>query len=432
MTLLFTIVPALRIARADLVKGLSDNAGRLIGGNAGRAGPVRNFILVAQVGASVVLLACGSLFLDTLCNLRAQELGFDPAGAVMFEVALPRTYPPAQVHQFSLRLVDRLTHLPELEAATWGSPSLLGECESRMLVATGDESVNSEGQIESYGMSVAPNFFSAMKVGVVAGRVFGEQDTAEAPAVGIISETAARVMFRNQPPIGQRLRVRTGRSPWSAPIEIVGVAKDVRFRDLRSDIAPLIYRPVAQQIHGLSDGLVVKSAANHARLSATLRREIRAIDPNAVLDELETISQRVDRWTERERVLASVAAVFGLLALLLACLGMCGVTSLVVSERRREIAIRLAIGSSLRQVIWLFVRRAVFLALGGVLIGVPASFLIARAFTAYFFNVTLTMSPGLWAALILAVAVPTVASWLAARAEGHVEPASALKAIDPL
>lgn len=424
---LFTAVPAVRISRGDLVNGLSDNVRRLIRRDGGRSGPIRNLIIVAQVAASVVLLICGALLLQTLRNLRSQELGFDADRATAFQVTLPRTYQRDHVHQFTLHLLDRLMTMSELEAATFGSPSLLSGYESRMLVATGDSAAAVEAQIESNGMTVAPNFFSTMKIGLVAGRAFGAQDTAGAPAVGIINETAARVMFPGHSAVGQRIRVRTADTSFAPPFEIVGVVHDIRFRDLRSRAGPLIYRPAAQQTMGFADGFVVKATLNRAVLEEMLRREIGIVDPNGVLDRVETFPQRIDRWAERERIFASIAGIFGVLALMLACLGMYGITSMIVSNRRREIAVRLAIGSSLLQVTWLFVRQSFVIAIAGSVIGLPAALLISRVLTVYFFNVTPLASAGLWSALVLAVAVPTSASWLAVRSEGRVEPASALK-----
>ncbi len=428
ITCLFTIAPALRVAKTDLVSGLAGRVRLFTRSEAARFAPLRRFIIATQVAASVVLLICGGLFFETLRNLRSQELGFDPHGATAFQIALPRSYKPDRVHEFAIGLLERLKSTPGIDGATFGSPSLLSGYESRVLAASANDPAQAF-QLESNAMTVSPNFFAVMKIPVVSGRAFDDQDVQGASPVAIISDSAARTLFAGRRAVGQQIRVRTGDTPFGAPMEIVGVVRDVRFKDLRSTPSPVIYRPLAQQRAGFADGFVVKTAdSNTAALTEIVSRETRAVDSNAVLDRAESFPQRMSRWSERERVLASIAAVFGILALLLACLGMYGITSMLVTDRQREIAIRLAIGSSLLRVTWLFVRESLLIATVGAAVGIVLTLLIARVLAAYFFNVAPLTSAGVWAAMMLATTVPTITSWLAVRHQARIEPASAVKA----
>jgi predicted permease len=296
-------------------------------------------------------------------------------------------------------------------------------------------------------MQVYPNSFATLGIQLVAGRDFGPQDSrqwrpanvcppsARAPQVGIINESMARRFFGNESPIGRRFGFRNSFGCPGAPepepgseIEIIGVVKDVKYASLRSEGRAMFYLPFYQATTGRGQmTLIVRTAGDPTSVAAAAQREARALDPAMPMFEVETLATQVAASLQRERLLATLSSGFGLLALLLSCLGLYGILSYAVARRTNEIGVRMALGADRRDVLWLMLQDALRLVLIGAALGVPAALAAARLIASQLFGIS-SADPGAIVAAILALfAVAVVSSYLPARRATRVDPLVALR-----
>jgi predicted permease len=421
--LLFGLAPALRSSKVSLASALtgrgegSDKAG-------GRFGPGRALV-IAQVALSLLLLVGAGLFARTLSNLKAQDLGFDQEHTLLVWMAPVQTgrHGPA-LAELCQTVQERLSSLPGALSASVSMGGVLDGGEGGLP----SEQITIQGQAPRPGLllsgvSVAPEFFKTVGIPLLQGRDFTERDNETSPRVAVINETMSRFFFGDQDPIGRRFGWMPG-----AESEIVGVVKDAKTGAPR-DNRGVIYSPYRQYQRALrlNWSVAVRAAGDPTALAAGVRQELRNIDPRLPVLRINTIKQQLDDVLFKERLVATLSALFGLLAFLLASLGLYGVVSYTVASRANEIGIRLALGATPAGAFRMIFKESLALALAGVAIGVPVTLATTRLISSRLFGVRAIDPFTIAAAASLLLAVAAIAALIPARRAARVDPMAALR-----
>jgi predicted permease len=271
-------------------------------------------------------------------------------------------------------------------------------------------------------MQVYPNSFAALGIPLVAGRDFSPQDDRQSQRVAVINESMARRFFGNENPIGRRFSVRAGE------IEIIGVAKDVKYRSFRDPGRPMFYIHFRQP--GTSRGqmtLVARTTGDPAPIAAAMQREARALDPAMPMFTAETLNAQLDASLAQESLVATLSSLFGLLALALACIGLYGVMAYDVARRTREIGVRMALGASAGSVAQLVLRETMWLVGIGVVIGLGAALAATRWVKSLLYGLQPHDPLTIGLAVLTLLTVAAIAGYLPARRASRVDPMVALR-----
>jgi predicted permease len=368
----FGLAPAARLARADATAALR-SAGRVVSLERPHAVPWRRLVVVLQVAVSLTLLTGAVFFTRTFANLLNTRLGFEDTRvlAARFDPRLaglgPRDWPG-----LIARILDGSRRIPGVVAATLGQRGpISGSQLISGIVAEGGRVLPAEdrGSREEY---VAPDYFDALGMRLVAGRDFSDRDAGRAPKVAVVNETMARQFFGDVQVVGRRFGYGT-----PADTEIIGVVANAKIDGAKRPVPPMIYRPFAEFPDEEPQWLYVRVAAAGPPAN-TVRRDIsRAIadaDPGLAVREVVTLEELSHRLLSRERLVSALTSGFSLLAVLVACLGLYSAVSYAVVRRTTELGIRLALGASRGRVQWLVLRETLLLVACGVLVGVAATF----------------------------------------------------------
>ena len=421
----FGLVPSWATAKTALVDALKES-GVSTTAESGRR-RLRNALVVGEMALALVLLTGAGLLVRTFIQLLNVDLGIDPTNVVTLEVTLPE-YKYASTSQqeiFYRELLQRIENTPGVKAAgaISGGANVFFQPQGYPPPAPGQEPT------ASY-RTVTPGFLKAMGTRLVQGREFTERDNQAGARVAIISETVARRYWPRSNPLGSQLtvtaRVYSGKSSdTTQPLEIVGVASDVRNEDLwRPDAA--IYVPFAQH-PGSSAFLAVRTAVPPMNMVPALREAVRILDKDQPLDRIKTMSDIVSQTYGALRFPMILVWVFSALALVLSAVGIFGVMSYVVSRRTQEMAIRMALGASRRDLLHLVLREGLWVTLSGVGLGLAGAFALSRVMGSYIYGITSTDPLTFAAASLLLAAVAFLASYLPARKAAKVDPAVALR-----
>ena len=425
-TLLFGLAPALQATRTDLIPALKDTGGR-----AGRSrSRLRSALVVAQVTLSLVLLVAAGLTMRALARLQTTSPGFEVENGLVasYDLSL-QGYDEARGREFLRRLVERVRQVPGVRAA-----SLTDLFPLSLNYSSND--VYIEGRPGGRGAnvplamvaSVEQGYFDAMGIPVVAGRPFGERDTSGAPRVVVVNETFARRFFPGADPareaVGKRISSAGDGGPWS---EIVGVAKDGKYWTIGEAPQMFVYSPLAQS-YSPAGTLVVRTAGGDPRaLIPALNAEVRALDPALPLFDVKTVEEHMGVSLFPARVAAALLGSFGLLALLLAGVGVYGVVSYAAARRTREIGIRMALGARPRDVLRLVAGGGMLLVALGVALGLAGAFALTRFMEGLLYGVSAT-DPFTFALVVFVLlAVALLACLVPARRATKVDPMIALR-----
>jgi predicted permease len=422
--LLFGLAPALAASRADVAPTLKDEAGAL--SNVASSAWLRKGLVVFQVALSLLLLAAASLFLTTLHNLRNNNPGFDTSHLITFSVS-----PALNGYDMpkSIALLDRLTAaleaLPAVNEVSMAAEPLLANSQSQSTMSVEGYQPTPEEDMNPLVNEIGPGFIHTMRIPLLQGRDFTPADRNGAPKVAIISETFAKMYFKGRDPIGFKIGFRRESSPDRT---IVGVIREVHHRDLRDDRTKRqVYFPSSQARSIESRTFYLRTSAPLDSLAPAIRTLVRKEDPALAIANLRTMQDQIDIALTLERVISVLCTAFGVIATLLAAIGLYGVMAYHVLRRTREIGIRMALGAQRADVHRLVLKEAAYLAAGGVLLGIP----LALAFSRYTKTLLFGIEPANpltyagTAAFLLAVAL--TASLIPARRASRIDPLTSLR-----
>ena len=418
--IVFGLAPALVAAKPDFVAALKEETPGL--GRVARRLSLRNLLVVTQVALSLVVLIGAGLCVKSLRALQAIDPGFEPAKVVTASFDLGQNgYNEARGREFISQLSERVSALPGVEALSFAR-----------IVAFSDVPwigpLNIEGsRPQPVNINaISPNYFQTLGASLAQGREFTAQDTADAPLVVIVNEAAARRYWPGQKVIGKRIVRNKQIDRPTQFAEVVGVVRDSKEKGLTADPRPALYLPLLQNYFPQLT-LHVRTATPSQTLLAAVRREAQLLDPQLPLYNLGTLAQQKDGSLYIERLAAALLTLFGLLALSLAAVGIYGVLSYTVTERTREMGIRLALGARRRDLIKLVVGQGMTLTLIGLVIGVGASFALTRLIARLLFGVSATDPLTFIVIPLLLAGVALLACWIPARRATRVDPLAALR-----
>jgi predicted permease len=418
---IFGTAPALRAARIEPNAALKGGKGAA---QAESRSPLGKALVVAQVALSLVLLVGAGLFVRTLINLQNVPTGFNQENVMLFQLyTFMLGYEDAQYAPLMREIEEKVKAVPGVQSASFASfifnfSTVLGE--SRVFT---DGPEQPEGQRSVRQNLVGTDYFTTRDIPLIAGRSFSPHDTADSPKVAIISEAMAARFFPNGSPLGKRFGT-SGRP--RNEFEIVGVVKDAKYGAVTEPLRPMAYYPHAQIPEQLENFVVRFSGAPEA-IVPQVRQAIKQVNRNLPVDEVVSLSEYIGRSLTQQRLVAQLASFFGLLALLLACVGLYGVLSYAVARRTNEIGIRVALGAQRRDVLWLVLREALTLVLIGIAIGLGASLAATQTASTLLFGLQPNDPLTLGLATLLLLTVAALSGYLPARRAARVDPLVALR-----
>jgi predicted permease len=432
--LLFGLAPALHVARASAMPAMNATTRADVGsgGRTGRWWP--KALVTSQIVFCLLLLVGAGLFLRTLRNLQNQDFGFERTHLLIADFAPDLAgYKPAQIPALNQRVLERLSAIPGVRsAALAGAPPIsFGTWNSTIFL-----SGYTPGPKEDMGVvlnRVSGQYFETAGIAIVAGRPISPADTANGMKVAVINETIARKYFPKGDAIGRTVKIDidTVAGPW----QIVGIASDTKSGNPREDPYRMVYLPLAQILgkngegiqDSFADAILLRTAADPAPAINELRSAIAGIDQNLPILQVRTMHDHLETFTSQETLVSRLTAIFALLAVLLAAIGLYGVMSFNVVRRSNEIGIRIALGATGGGVQWMVLRESLALLTAGLVLGIPIALAAARLIRTQLYRMS-PFDPAIFIAAAAGITAVTVLSaWLPARRAAAVDPVVSLR-----
>ncbi|MBZ5591140.1 MAG: ADOP family duplicated permease [Acidobacteriia bacterium] len=427
---LFGLVPAWQATQLEIATALKGSSRTQTGGRPRQR--LSRVLLVSQVALSLVLLIGAGLLAHSLANLHRLDPGFRLQNVLMLEVQMED--------------VERVQGKPDFAVAQRRLPGVFRDLEERLNALAGVRSASvswlglfsendlytslvirgatREGAPAHLNM-VSSRYFETVGMQVVMGRGFKASDDERAHRVLVINEALARKYLPGQNPLG-KLAVPNVDELKGTPFEIVGILRDAKYNDLRAPVEPMFYLPLAQAPYPIQS-VEVQTAGDPLAMASQVRRLLREMHRDLMISEVTTLAQRVDSTVIRERMLAELSGVFGVLALVLACVGLYGTMSYAVARRTSEIGIRMALGARSGEMLWMVLRETSRLVVLGVAIGLPVALAATRFLQDYLFELKATDPATIAGAALILAAIAMLAGYLPARRAARVDPMTALR-----
>jgi len=422
--LIFGLVPALQASKPNLTETIKDAGGRG-STEGGRRQFVRGSLVVLEMASALLLLVGAGLLIKSFWRLQRIDPGFNPNNALTASVTLPsRKYPEEnQQSAFFQQLLEKVRALPGVQAAGASNVVPLGGDYVLGFVIEGRPPLPpGAGQSTNY-YSVSADYFKAMGIPLLRGRVFTEQDTRNSTRVAVISESMAKRVFPNEDPIGKRIHVTNGPTVFR---EIVGIVGDVKHYGLDQDTTLQTYEPYTQQPFSFMT-LVVRTAGDPTNLTSAIRNQVLSIDKEQPVSGVRTLEQRVSTSIAQQRFSMLLLGVFAAVAMVLAAVGIYGVLSYAAAQRTHEIGIRMALGARAGNVLKMVIGQGMKLALAGVALGSGAALALTQLMKRLLFGVT-AADPMTYVVIALSLTlVALFACWIPARRAAKVDPMVALR-----
>jgi len=415
---IFGILPALRASGLAPVAVLKEEAGTI------SSGPqklrVSSALVVAQISLSLLLLICAGLFIRTLQNAQRQDPGFDPNHVLLadFEVA-PLRYSEAQAIAFHRQVLSKLEALPGAESVTLADFSPLSFTIHSGIVQVDGYVPQTGESMEIDRANVAPNYFRTMRTPIVAGREFTAQDGEKSQPVAIVNQEFCDRYWPRQDPLGKRIHM------WGEWHTVVGVARNGKYRRLIYAPVPAVFLPLFQDY---TDPVIIHArvSGNPQAYAAAVERTVHDLNADLPVFGVATVKSSMQMGSIFERIAGTFAGAFGLLALLLAAVGIYGVIAYTTRQRTHEIAIRMALGAQRANVFRLVLGQGLLLTAGGLAVGIGASLALTRYLQSVLYGVTATDVPTYAAVAFLLCLVSLVACYIPARRATKIDPMAAL------
>jgi predicted permease len=418
---LFGLAPALQSSRSDLVVELKERTSVPSGSH---WYSVRNLLVVGQVGLSFVALVSAGLFLRSLGNAQQIDPGFDGDRLMILGInAGTQGFDEPRGRELYRRTIERLQGVAGVDAVTVSTGVPLFGGGLGRTIFRGDQDANDprNGRMTQVNQ-VGPDYFDTLGIRIARGRAFTANDREGSTAVAIINETMAKQYWPNEDPLGRQLRIFGD----AVPREIVGIARDIKYNFLGEDPTPYLYLPLEQN-YSAQVVVQVRAAGDPDALLGTVRRELQQLEPTMPLLNVDTYRSVFSQSLWAPRMGAWLLGIFASLALMLAAIGLYGVMAYAVSQRRRELGIRLALGARRQDVRNMVVRQGVLLAAVGVVIGLGIAFALARLVTNLLYGVN-GHDPLTFAIIpIVLLAVAVLATYIPASRASRVDPVDALR-----
>ena len=431
-TLLIGLVPALRVSGAAFGEGLALHAGatRTTGDRQGER--LRTLLVAAQIAMTLVLLIGAGLLIHSFVRLTSVSPGFESSGrdgvVQTVRVTLPeRLYDePERIQAFARGVLERIQYLPGVKSA-----SLINSAPFGMMFIQSDFDIEGQPKPTLYAGTpkIDAGYFTTMGIPLLAGREFTARDTADAPKVAIVSERIVREYFPGGPTeaLGRRVRL-DDRGEW---LTVVGVVADIRQRGLDQDVKPMIYAPFQQERAApflLRFVSFVARTATPASVVEGIRAEIRRAAPDLPIAGTVTMDEAVAASVAAPRFRMWLLVLFATTATLIATCGLYGLMAYAVTQRRREIGVRMALGATRRDVLRLVLTRALRIVVAGLIVGLVGAAGVTRVLQTFLFGVTPTDPIVFTIVTLLLLAVGLMAAWLPARRATRIDPWAALRA----
>ena len=427
---IFGLLPALRASRPDPWTTLKDTVGAIAG--SGGSLFLRKGLVTAQVALSFLLLFGAGLFVRSLQNLRTTDPGVAMDNLVTFQLSPALNgYTDERGSQFYRGLLQGLRSAPGVKSAGQAAVSILSgdEWDSTMSVE-GHKAADGE-DMQAFMNALSPGYFQTMQIPVLEGRDFRESDqhnqfddaAPERPRVAIVNQKFARHFFKGASPIGKRLGWGDGPDT-KLNIEIIGVVADSLYEGPREGVRRQVFIPTWGKG---SSAIYMRTTSSSSGAYGLIRNEVRRLDPAMPVYSLKTLQSQLDERLLTDRLVALLSAGFGLLATVLASVGLYGVMAFVVARRRKELGIRLALGAQPSQLIWMVMREVLLLLAIGLAVGIPSAMALGKYVSSQLYGIEAT-DPGMAiATMILLTIVSAAAGLIPARRASQIDPILALR-----
>jgi putative ABC transport system permease protein len=426
--ILFGLAPALQISKPDLQHALKEGGRGFTGARGQR---LRGLLVVTEIALSLVLLIGAGLLIRSFIRLQNVDVGFNPTGLLTLRVEMSESKAQdlERLVGFYQAVLERVQALPGVEAAgvVNAAPIITPGMRSALVLEDKGDPPPGQPQLANNRV-VSPDYFRTLGVPLLRGRLLSAQDNAQAPAVVLINQAMARRYWGDEDPVGKRFKfgARTANTPW---LTVVGIVGDIRQAGLDNASLPEFYTPFTQGHARWAKPrmLFVRTAGDPLSLVAAVKEQIWAVDKDQTIWAVRTMEELVGRWLAPRRFNLWLLGVFAALALVLASVGIYGVISYSVSQRAREIGVRLALGAARRDIFKLVVGHGLVLTLGGVAIGLVAALALTRWLSTLLFEVSTTDPLTFASVALLLTGVALVACYLPARRATQVDPLVALR-----
>ena len=421
--IIFGLFPAFHSTRPDLIAMIRANTGQ---SGARSAVRFRTTLVTVQMGLAMTLLVMASLFVKSLANVSRQELGIRPENMVTFGVSpILNGYTPPRANALFLQMEQELAALPGVAGVTAAAIPVLAGSSSGTGVTVEGFATTPDTDINARYNEVGPGFFRTMGATMLAGREFSETDVVGRPKVAIVNEAFARKFNLGTSPVGKLMATNGREQPLD--MEIVGFVKDAKNSDVRDPVPPMFYTPYRQDSLTGYIQFYVRSSADEGLLLRTVPSVVKRIDPNLPIEELRTMESQIKENVFLDRMISTLSAAFALLATLLAAIGLYGVLAYTVSQRTREIGVRMALGANAGRVRAMVLKQVAVMTVIGAVVGIAAALGLSKLASSLLFGLQGTDPFAMAAAAVLLTAVALAAGGIPAMKAARIDPIKALR-----
>jgi predicted permease len=421
--LLFGLAPAWQATSPKLALTLKDHAGNV--SSAGGNVRLRKALVVSQVALSLLMLIAAALFARSLHNLKNIDLGFHRERLLSFAVDPSLAgYNAERIRRFADEAQARVAAGPRVQSAAVGTINIITGDQNMSTISIDRHESGDDENMTPWFDTVSPGYFQTLGIALLAGRDFTARDRHGAPRVAVVNDVFAGYYFKNENPIGRRFGIGRGTK---TDIEIVGVVRGAKYSKVDEDIPREVYLPFAQDVNPSSLVVYARTAGDPKTVFASLRREMNRLDPGLPVTDLRTMVDQIDQSLSAQRAMAGLSAFFGILATLLAAIGLYGVMAYTVTRRTREIGIRLALGAGRGSLLNLVLREVALLTAGGVAIAIPVALAVTRLVRSELYGVVPNDPFSIAAAAVVLTSVALLAGYIPAERATRVDPITALR-----